>query len=102
MTLVKFEKDGQGFFDFDALLQETSQEFVERVEWSLSEIEEYSYSGDLLSVDVDINESFCTVYIYQETLVTVYSYCKSVDTINVLYLSKKELEMMVGVLNGKK
>ena len=100
MAIVKYEKNGQGYYDFDALLNATSVEFVERVQGVISDIEERSYSGGLLAVHVDINESFSTVYVYEKSMVSVFSYYKSIQSIHVAHLSKSELEMMVGVLNG--
>lgn len=101
MAILKFEQNGQGFYDFDALLQATSEEFVEVIN-SYMQINTDAGYGDKYSVKVQLDKRITNVYIYCKMgtpSVEVFQYYHSTNQYSRVFLMVSELKMLVGDLS---
>ena len=94
MALVLFERNGQGFYDFDELLQVVSVEFISRVQLCIELYEKYGIEFD---VKVELSEHTPVVFLVQENRVRVFRYYKGSSVIHEMMFSKEDIEMLGGV-----
>lgn len=94
MAVVKFEKDGQGFYDFDALLKATSEEFVQKVK---SDLDYYDSIGRSYMFKFD--EVLCSFYIIAESTVSIYRYYKDTGNIRSNFILGTEILELAGMFN---
>lgn len=93
MTEVKFLNDGQGYFDFDALLKITSAEFIEKVEFG---IEFFKNHGEKVSISVDDLGSYVNVCVAGSEGVCFYlRYDKKDGFVDSVFLSKYDVIQMI-------
>lgn len=92
MAVVEFTKDGQGFYNFDALLELTSEKFVAEVK------SELDTSLPVIDIKVVKGDGSVTVYVVGKYYVTIFRWSNTgfMDKSTVL---KCEIEMLGGFYN---
>ena len=90
MAVVEFTRDGQGFFNFDALLDLTSLEFVDRVKRHLDLQDSFGRQYDVkISSPV---EQDVVVYVIEKHSVVIFRYING--HIDKSFIMAHELKML--------
>lgn len=99
MTELVWNANGQGEFDFDYLLNLTSQVFVDVVSRALCD----EFRGTLKSIKVEDTGDFVRVYIIQGAILSVYNYFKNDKSYEFIPLSISDLDWALGAMrNGER